>query len=408
MGKYDFDEFIDRSNTNSMNVEGWRSYIFGADCDRVFPYRDDEFVRMWIADMEFAVAPEICDAIRERLDRRIFGYTAIYDEDFYKAFSEWCMNRYGWEMERDNLVFSPGVIPALYQLTEDITSPGDKVMTLTPAYGYFLRAADYAGADMVECPLQIENGRFVIDREDFAGKAADPDLKMIYFCNPHNPTGRVWTREELDFIAGEVRKNNLWLISDEIHCDILRTGKTHTTMATVMPDYDRLIVCMSASKTFNIAGMLLSEIFIRNDAERTKFKIRDKLLGSTNPLSAAAHKAAYQKGGEWLAEFREYIDGNMKTVKDFLSENLPDAVYEIADSTYFAWIDLSKCLPGVEYVPDFFAENAGVLLEGDDRLFVGNARGYVRLNLAMRRSVVRTGLERMKKAIDEYNAGRIQ
>ena len=121
MGKYDFDEFIDRSNTNSMNVEGWRSYIFGADCDRVFPYKDDEFVRMWIADMEFAVAPEICDAIRERLDRRIFGYTAIYDEDFYKAFSEWCMNRYGWEMERDNLVFSPGVIPALYQLTEDIS-----------------------------------------------------------------------------------------------------------------------------------------------------------------------------------------------------------------------------------------------------------------------------------------------
>ena len=405
--KYNFDEIIDRKNTNSMNTDGWRSYIFRCGPDRKFPYADDEFIRMWVADMDFAVASEIQEAIKERVDRQIFGYTMVSDTGYYEAFEKWCKDRYDWSFKREELVFSLGVVPALYQLIEDLAKPaGAKVITMTPVYGYFLHACEYNGVELAASPLKKINGRFDIDFDDLESKAGDPSAAILLLCNPHNPTGRMWTEAELKRIAEIAEKNNLWVISDEIHCDLLRRGNRHIPMGRIMPEYPRLVTAMSASKTFNIAGLLQTNIIIRDKEERTRFKRRDKMTGSVNPLSLAAHKAAYEKGADWLLQLQEYIDGNFRLVKEFIGENLPGAEFEIPEATYFAWINMNSLLPDIEDLPLFFAENAGVLLEGGDRLFAGNAGGYIRLNLAMPRDVVRTGLERIAGAVRNHIGGK--
>ena len=402
---YNFDEIIDRRNTNSENVEGWRPYIFHCGPERVFPYKDEEFVRMWVADMEFAVAPEILQAITDRVDRRILGYTLVYDKGYYEALRAWCESRYGWSFPKEQLTFSPGVIPALYQLTEDLVKPlNGRVLTMTPAYGFFLHACEYNGVELVTSPLREENGRFSVDWEDFETKAADPDVKLLMLCNPHNPTGRIWTEEELRRMAAIIEKHRLWVVSDEIHCDLIRCGRRHIPMAKVMDRYPKLITCMAPTKTFNMAGLAFSNIIIRDPALRARFQERDKLFGMVNPMSLTAAQAAYSRGGAWHEALKQYLDENFAFVKAFLSQELPEAVMYIPEATYLAWVDLSRCLPDVADLPDFFANKAGVLLEGGDSLFVGNAKGYVRLNLAMPRAIIQTGLERMRDAIREEQA----
>lgn len=397
--KYNFDEMIDRRGTNSENVDGWRPYIFGCGPERKFPYADEDFVRMWVADMEFAVAPEIRQAVIDRVNRKILGYTIVSDSGYYEAVSKWYRDRYGWGFPKEELVFSPGIIPALYQLVEDLTEPGEKVLTFTPAYGFFLHACEYSGRELVQVPLAADGGRFSVDFDSFEEKAADPAVKVLMLCNPHNPTGRIWTEEELARMAGIAEKHSLWVISDEIHCDLVRCGLRHTPMGKIMSEYRRLITCMSASKTFNLAGMLFSNVIIRDEEERARFTARDKNIGAANPLSIAAHKAAYEQGGEWLEQLKAYLDKNFAYVDAFIRENFPGAVFKIPESTYFAWVDMSRTLPGVDDLPLFFAEHAGVLLEGGDGLFVGNAKGYIRLNLAMPHAVLEKGLRRMKEAV---------
>ena len=377
--KYNFDEIIERRNTNALNTDGFRGYIFHAGPEKVFPFKDEEFIRMWVADMEFATPPEIRDAMKARIDKKIFGYSGVYDSEYYDIFSKWCKDMYDWEFPQEQLRFSAGIIPALYQLVEDLVAPDGKFLTLAPAYGYF-----------------------TIDFDDLEKKAADPDVKLLMWCNPHNPTGRVWTQEELKKVADIVEKNDLWIISDEIHCDLLRQGLRHTPMAKVMPDYNKLITCMSASKTFNMAGLMHSNIIIRDPELNAHFLARDKNLGSVNPVSLEAHKAAYQKGGPWLAQLKEYLDGNFRFMKEYLDENVPGVVCYIPEATYLAWVDMRNALPDVDDLCGFFANEAGVLLEGGDALFVGNAQGFIRLNLAMPRALIEEGLKRMAEAIKKH------
>lgn len=402
---YNFDEIIDRQHTNALKTDGFRGYIFHAGPEKVFPYKDDEFIHMWVADMEFAVAPEIIDAMRQRLDRRIFGYTVVFTHDYYDSFSKWCKDHYDWSFPEEELCFRPGIIPALYQFAETLCTKDEKVLMNTPAYGYFLHAAEYAGVGALLSPLKKkEDGTFELDFENFEKQCADPACKLVFWCNPQNPTGRMWTEEELRRVAEIVEKYNLWIISDEIHCDLIRCGRKHIPMAKVMPDYPKLITCMAPSKTFNIAGLAFSNIIIRDPALRARFQERDKLFGMVNPLSLTAAKAAYDQGGAWHEALKSYLDANFAFVKEFMSEYMPEAVMYIPEATYLAWVDLSKCLPDVEDLPGFFADNAGVLLEGGNSLFVGNAAGYIRLNLAMPKSVIRTGLERMRDAINAHRA----
>ena len=365
---YSFDEIIERRGTNALNTDGFRGYIFHAGPEKVFPFKDEEFVRMWVADMEFAVAPEIIEALHERVDRRIFGYTGVYDDEYYNAFSKWCADHYGWSFPKEQLCITPGIIPALYQLAETLCTKDEKVLINTPAYGYFAHAAEYAGVDILTSPLKKKaDGTFELDFEDFERKCADPSCKLVFWCNPHNPTGRMWTEEELRRAGGIMAKYNLWIVSDEIHFALIRCGRRHIPMASVMPDYPKLITCMAPSKTFNLAGLAFSNIIIRDEHLRMRFKDRDKLFGMVNPMSLTAAKAAYEKGGAWHEELKAYLDENFAFVKAYLAEHLPKAVMYIPEATYLAWVDLGRCLPDVLDLPDFFANKAGVRREGGDR-----------------------------------------
>ena len=399
--RYDFDEIIDRRNTNSENVEGFRSYMFSDEPDIELPVPDDELIRMWVADMEFAVAPEICESLQERIGKRIFGYTSVFDSRYYDAFSGWCRKWYGWDFPKEELVFSPGVIPALYELVELLTEPDEKVLFMAPSYGFFKHACRYSGRQFVCSELINDSGHFRVDPDDLAAKAADPAIKLLIWCNPHNPTGRVWTESEAREVADIIEKNGLWVISDEIHCDLTRKGQQHIPMGKIMPDYSRLITCMAASKTFNLAGMLFSNIIIRDAGLRRRFVRANKLGESVNPLSLAAYQAAYEKGGEWLDQLQDYLDANFEFAVEYIRENIPGAVCEASQATYLLWVDMNGCGIDTSDLSKFFAKSAGVLVESGNRLFVGNAAGFVRVNLAMPRALVAEGLERMAAAVRE-------
>ena len=399
---YNFDEIIDRKKTNAMNTDGFRNYIFHAGPEMKFPFPDDEFIRMWVADMDFAAPPEVCQAIKDRVDKGIFGYSQVFDNGYYEAFSAWCRKQYDWNFPKEQLVFTPGIIPALYELVGDLVAPDEKLLITTPAYGFFKHAAVFNSRELVCSALNNANGWFTIDFEDLERKAADPKMKLLLWCNPHNPSGRMWTEEETARVGAIAEKYGLWLISDEIHCDLIRQGKRHIPTAKVLPDYPKLITCMAASKTFNLAGLMFSNIIVRDAEVRNQMAAHDRLIGLVNPLSLAATQAAYECGGDWLEQLKVYLDDNFRLVTDYLSTHLPSAVCRTPEATYLAWVDLNRCLPDVEDMPMFFANQAGVLLEGGDTMFVGNAKGFVRLNLAMPRAIIEKGLRRMSDAIHRH------
>lgn len=404
---YDFDEIIDRKHTNALNTDGFRGYIFrDFEGKKTFPFKDDEFVRMWVADMEFAMCPAIIQAIKDRADKRIIGYSQVFEPEFFQAYNSWCEKMYGWTYPKEEICFSLGIIPALYTLVDLLLGDYDYAIINTPAYGYFQHPIDERHKHAIHNKLKCDaQGNWTIDFDALEKDASNPFAKLLIWCNPQNPTGRVWTEEELRKVAAIVEKHNLWIISDEIHCDLLRQGVKHIPMAKIMPEYKKLITCTSVSKAFNMAGMMFAEIIIRDKG------LRDLYIGTTNayamnvnPLSIAAHQAAYEHGSEWLDQLKTYLDGNFQFVKDTLDRELPDITFQIPQATYLAWVNMNPYLGDVEDIPDFMANKAGVLLEGGDALFVDNAKGYIRLNLAMPRVIVDKGLRRIVKAVKAHQA----
>ena len=395
--KYDFDEIIDRQGTNAMNTDGFRQYIFQASDELVFPYADSDFIRMWVADMEFATPPEIVQAMKDRLDKRIFGYSKVFDPNYYLSFVNWAQRHYGWSFEKDHLLTSPGIIPALYELVEHICKPDEKILIFTPSYAYFKHAADHNRIELVTSELINRQGYYTMDFNDLTEKASDEKVTLCIFCNPHNPSGRVWSPQELQQFGDICLANGLWIISDEIHCDLLRNGQVHTPLAKLFPKADRIITCMAPSKTFNLAGMMISNIIIPSNELRTIWQARH--YGMENPLSITASQAAYQYGDEWLAQLKDYLDENFAFTRQYLSQHLPQAVFRIPEATYLAWVDISAYLPDETDLSMFFANQAGVLLEGGN-MFVANANGYIRLNLACPRSILAEGLRRICAALN--------
>ncbi len=393
---YNFDRIIDRKNTNALNTDGFRSYIFKADESMEFPYKDDEFIRMWVADMEFATPDVVIDAMRDRLDKEIFGYTKIFGDEYYNIFLNWCKRRYNWSFEKEELVTSNGIIPALYELVEYITKPDEKVLFQTPSYAYFKYAADFHQRECVCSDLINNDGYYTIDFEDLEKKASDEKTKLFIFCNPHNPSGRVWKEDELTKVAKIIEKHDLWVISDEIHCDLLRSNQKHIPLGKVMKNYKGLITAMAPSKTFNLAGLMFSNIIIRDEELRATWLSRH--YGFDNPLSVTAAQAAYEKGESWVTELQHYLDNNFEYVEKYLGEHLPKAKFKIAEATYLAWVDLTGYFDITEDLSKFFAYKAGVLLEGGN-MFVQNADGFIRLNLACPMSLLEEGLRRIVDAV---------
>ncbi|WP_145321627.1 MalY/PatB family protein [Paenibacillus xylanexedens] len=390
--KYDFDEIIDRKNTNAMSTDGFKEYIFKASNDMTFPFKDDEFIRMWVADMEFATPPEIIQSVKDRLDKRTLGYTKVFDPDYYLSVVQWTQDHYDWSFQKEHLVTSPGIIPALYELVEYICKPDEKVLIVTPSYAYFKHAVDFNHLELVTSDLVNQQGYYTMDYDDIELKVRDEKVSLCIFCNPHNPTGRVWTPEELSKFGEICLENDVMIISDEIHCDLLRNDMVHTPLAKVFPNTDKIISCMAPSKTFNMAGMMLSNIIIPNDEVRALWKARHYSM--ENPLSIAATQAAYQHGDEWLRQLKTYLDDNFLFTQQYLENHLPQAVFRVPEATYLAWVDVRAYLPNEENMSLYFANNAGVLLEGGS-MFVANADGYILLNLACPRAILEEGLKRI-------------
>jgi cystathionine beta-lyase len=394
--RYNFDEIISRKDTNAMSVDGFRDYLFANNEQLEFPCRNDELITMWIADMEFATAPEIILSIKKRLEHRILGYSRIFDSNYKESFIEWVRTKYSWEVVGEYIVTSPGVIPALYDLIDLICKPGEKVLTLTPSYAYFKHAADHNGIELVMSNLICRDGHYFIDFDDVRRKAKDKSVSLFILSSPHNPTGRLWTELELRQLGEICIENGLMVISDEIHCDLLRKGKAFTPLAKLFPQSDHIITCMSPSKTFNMAGIMLANLVIPNDELRSLWT--EKHLPFENPLSIAAVQAAYTHGKEWLIELTDYLDKNFRILHDHLALNLPKAVFRIPDATYLAWIDLRAYFPDEENLTLFFANKAAVLLEGGN-MFVSNSQGHIRLNLACPKIRLLEGLRRITESI---------
>lgn len=396
---YNFDKKVDRRNTNAMKLEGYESYIFGSSKNLDLPYSADEFIHMWVADMEFACAPEILDAIRERLDREILGYTANYDDRLFNAIKKWCSDKYDWDIKREQLLTSEGVIPALERIIKYVLKEDEKALFQTPGYGQFALCCERMNREYITSDLIYDGeGGYSIDFDDLDEKMGRDDVQLFIFCSPHNPTGRAWSEDELQKIAELVKKHNIFMISDEIHCDLRRKdAPRHIPFAKIMPDYEKLALCMAASKTFNLAGLQQSAIFIRDKEIRHKWK--KEAMGLLNPLSLEGTIAAYEKGGAWLNALTEYLDENFKFMNEFIRENLPKAKISPSETTYLGWVDFREYFEEDEDVELFFAKKAGVLIEAD-KSFVDNANRMVRLNLACPKSYLEEGLRRMSDALN--------
>jgi len=394
--KYNFDKIINRQGTNAMSTDGFKDYLFEGGSELNLPCAEEDLISMWIADMEFAIAPEIIDALKKRLDQGILGYSQVFGSEYKNSFLNWTKSRYDWECHPEHIVTSYGVVPALYDLIKYICKPNEKVLIATPSYAFFKHAADANKIELVYADLICEHGNYSIDFEDFRSKAADENVSLFILCNPHNPTGRVWTKEELKQLGEICLENQVMIIADEIHCDLLRAGKKFTPLAKLFPESDQIITCMAPSKTFNLAGFMFANIIIPNDDLRETW--REDHLPINNPLSIVAAQAAYTYGEDWLNELTTYLDHNFDVLEKYLEEHLPKSVFKIPDSTYLAWVNIQAYLPDEENLTLFFANNAGVLLEGGN-MFVANSDGYIRLNLACPKSRLEEGLNRITKAI---------
>ena len=390
---WNFDRIIDRRNTQCLSIEACRGRMD-------IPYSDEEIVRMWVADMDFAAPDCVLQALHARVDHGIFGYTEMFGDALPQAFAAWCERMYGWRFPQEQLCTSHGIVPALFDLIRLRCKPGEKALFFTPSYGPFRRAAVDTGHEYVCSDLiRGEDGVFRIDFDDFAAKAADPAVTVCILCNPHNPTGRIWTDDELRRIGEICLENGLLILSDEIHCDLLRSGRTHTPLAKLFPDSERIVTCMAPSKTFNIAGLQFSTIVIPDPELRAAWK-KTHTEGE-NPFSLTAAQAAYSDGGyAWLMALREYIDGNFAFTADYFAAHAPKVRFQIPESTYLAWVDVSAYTGPQTELRRLFAERAGVIVN-DGSMFVRNAEGFLRLNLACPRTIVEKGLSRICRVLNE-------
>ncbi len=394
--KYNFDKVINRQGTDAVSVDGFRVYLFDNKDTLDLPCPDSEVIPMWVADMEFATCPEIINALKARVEHGLFGYTEIFNTTFKTSFVNWAKSRYDWEFNSEHIITSQGVVPALYDLIEYICKSGEKILTLTPSYSYFKLAADSKGIELLTSNLVCNDGNYFMDFDDIRSKTKHNKVSLFILCSPHNPTGRIWTGGELKELGEICLEDNVTVISDEIHCDILRKGNHFTPLAKLFPDSDKIITCMAPSKTFNLAGLMFANMIIPNTELRAKW-IKNH-FSSENPLSITAAEAAYTSGHVWLEELTQYLDLNFAFLKDYLGAHLPRAVFTVPEATYLAWINVSAYFPDEENIALFFANKVGVLVEGGN-MFVSNAKGYIRVNLACPKSRLEEGLRRITEAI---------
>ena len=390
---YDFDTFVSRDQTNSVKWEFMQMFE---------PKATPETIPMWVADMDFPCAQPILEALHKRVDRAIFGYSSHHTSEYYQAVCGWFQRRFNWNVDSVSIVFSPGVVPAIGYLINLLTEPGDGVIIQPPVYYPFKSKIEVYGRKVVNNPLLYQSGTYSMDYEDLELKAKDPKNKLLILCSPHNPVGRVWSKEELQTLGDICFQHNVFIISDEIHFDLVRKGVIHTPLEKLFPKQkERIITTTAPSKTFNLAGLQLANIIIHDPEIRDKWYayVRDRLsINGPNALSIVAAQAAYTHGEEWLEAVLAYLDENIKFLQSFLAKHLPKVKLVPLEGTYLAWLDFTAYgFPQEELVRRIVHE-AKVLLE-DGTLFGEEGKGFMRMNIATTRSILDEALARMAKVL---------
>ncbi|HBN46967.1 MAG TPA: cystathionine beta-lyase [Prevotella sp.] len=386
MKNYDFSHPVDRRHSDSVK---WNH----------FP--EDDVIPLWVADMDFPAAPVIQEALRRRVEHGVFGYAQV-DDDYYDAILSWQRRRHHWPVERPWILYTTGVVPATSCAIKALTLPGEKVLVMTPVYNCFFSSIRNQGCGVEECALLRRGDSYVVDWQDFEARCQDEKVTVFLLCNPHNPVGRVWTREELERMGDICARNHVRVISDEIHCELMMPGQTFVPFAAANELNERNSVTLcSPSKSFNIAGLQNAYLVCRDDEMRRRI---DRVINifevcDVNPFGIEALKAAYNEGEQWLDDLCHYIYGNYLWLKTFLAERLPNTSVCRLEGTYLAWVDIRAL--GIS------SDEATRRLLHEGRVFVSSGtlygqrdgEGYLRINLACPRQTLEEGMRRVAKVL---------
>ena len=383
-----FDEIIDRRNTSCLK------YDFAA--ERGYPA---DILPFWVADMDFRTPTPVIDALKARATHGIFGYTQVKD-DYFTVLQNWFRTRHDWTVGRSDLIITPGVVFAIVNAIRAFTKKGDAVLIQQPVYYPFANMIRQNERVLVDSPLRLIEGHYEIDFEDFEQKIIEHSVKLFILCSPHNPVGRVWTRAELEQLAAICLRHNVIVIADEIHEEFVRPGFRHIPFASLSEEAAAITVtCTSPSKTFNLAGLQISNIFIRNAQLRRRFK---EELGRTgydepNTLGLTGAKAAYEHGAEWLTQLLAYIEENYARTKSFLAAHLPKVKIIEPEGTYLLWLDFSAYGLTDEALNEKIIRDAHLWLD-DGPIFGAGGSGFQRINIACPWATLETGLQNLAEA----------
>lgn len=387
--RIDFNEQIDRTNTSCIK------YDFAVERGK-----PEGILPLWVADMDFKVPQPVLDALKDRVEHGIFGYSEG-KEAYFEAVKGWMMRRHGWSIERNWLVKTPGVVFALAMAVKAYTKPGDGIMIQQPVYYPFSEVIKDNGRKIVDNTLYLgEDGIYHMDLDDFEKKAEENQVKLFFLCSPHNPVGRVWTREELTRLGGICERLDIIVVSDEIHQDFVFKGE-HQVFAAISDKFrNRTITCTAPSKTFNVAGLQISNIFISNPELRHKFKKEIAAAGYSqlNALGLTACEAAYRYGESWHDQLIEYLKENVRFVRNYLEENLPEIKLIEPDGTYLIWLDFRGLGLSEQEREDLIVKKAGLWLDSG-AMFGPVGEGFERINIACPRSLIVEALNKLTAAI---------
>ena len=386
---YNFDEIIDRRNTNAVKLER---------CNALFGTED--LLPLWVADMDFRTPEFILNAIQERLQHPVLGYS-MTPKEFYPLMQKWITDHHNWPVKREWIGFLPGIVPGLSFAVQSLTSSGDEVLVQSPVYYPFFNVIKNNHRVVVNNQLVEADGKYIMDLVDFESKITDK-TKLFILCNPHNPGGRVWTREELVQVAEICEKHNITVISDEIHADMVLPGKTpHTPFANVSEWAEQhTVTFMAPTKVFNMPGLISSGYIIPNAELRHKFAehLEASEMNAGNIFAYIGAVAAYEHGEAWRVEMLEYVQKNIDYVADFLKNNVPQVVPMIPEASFLVWLDCKGLGMQTDELHQFFAHKAGLGLN-KGTIFGDGGEYHLRLNVACSRKILEQGLEQLKKAI---------
>ena len=385
----DFDKVIERRKTNSAKWDGVLK-LFG----------DEEVLPMWVADMDFKSPPPIIEALKKRAEEGIYGYP-LRPPSYYDAFIEWIRRHHNWHIQKEWLTFSPGVVTGLSVMILALSQPGDGVLVQPPVYYPFFELIEGNGRRVVNNPLILKEGRYMMDFQDLE-KRADDNIKLMIFCNPANPVGRVWEKEDIQRVGEFCLNNNIILISDEIHSDIVYPQFKHVPAATLSEELAlNTITCMAPSKTFNLAGLQSSVIIIQDADLRKRYNqlLKNIHIDMDNVFSMVAFESAYKFGQDWLNEFLRYLKENLEFTTKYFKEKIPQIKVIKPEATYLVWLDCRHLGFNNQELKDFMIKKAKVGLD-DGPIFGQGGEGFQRLNIACPRKILEQGLRRIEKAVN--------